>query len=426
MASKYPESWRKLSIEDAMEAIIDYRGKSPEKTDHGIPLITAKVVKSGRILEPNEFIATDDYDTWMRRGIPIPGDVVMTTEAPLGEIAQLDQRKVALAQRLITLRGKKGLLDNDFLKYLMLSDFVQHQLQARATGTTVRGIRQSELRKVQVLLPEYQEQKAIAAVLSAFDDKIELNRQMNATLEEIAQTIFKSWFVDFDPIHRNRNGDLSRPYDHLFPDTFEDDRNGVTFPVGWKIAPIKSISELKRDSFRPDQFTDEIFDHYSIPAYDVDQMPIHESGAEIKSNKYIVHGNSVLLSKLNPRIPRIWFPDLKDSSNRSICSTEFLVVVPNNRSSKEFLYSLFISTLFLTKFSKLVTGTSSSHQRVKPKHFEEMKVVVPSKSVMTLFTDTVKPIFEKIAQNRAESLALASLRDALLPKLISGELRVEL
>ncbi|MCZ7672901.1 MAG: hypothetical protein M5U34_40170 [Chloroflexi bacterium] len=133
-----------------------------------------------------------------------------------------------------------------------------------------------------------------------------------------------------------------------------------------------------------------------------------------------------MLSKLNPRIPRIWFPDLKDSSNRSICSTEFLVVVPNNRSSKEFLYSLFISTLFLTKFSKLVTGTSSSHQRVKPKHFEEMKVVVPSKSVMTLFTDTVKPIFEKIAQNRAESLALASLRDALLPKLISGELRVEL
>ena len=97
-----PDGWTSIPVEKAMEAIIDYRGKTPAKTTSGIPLVTAKIVKGGRILPPKEFIAIEDYDTWMRRGIPKRGDVVMTTEAPLGEVAQLDGRQVALAQRIIT------------------------------------------------------------------------------------------------------------------------------------------------------------------------------------------------------------------------------------------------------------------------------------------------------------------------------------
>ena len=87
--------WKRLPLEDCMAAIIDYRGKTPEKTSFGVPLVTAKVVKNGRIEKPDEFIAAADYETWMRRGIPEQGDVVMTTEAPLGEVAQLDGTKVA-------------------------------------------------------------------------------------------------------------------------------------------------------------------------------------------------------------------------------------------------------------------------------------------------------------------------------------------
>lgn len=132
--------WSVHNLEDCMEAIIDYRGKTPEKTQSGIPLITAKVVKGGRIEPTDEYIAAEDYDSWMRRGLPKAGDVVMTTEAPLGEIAQLGPEQVALAQRLITLRGKQDLLDNTFLKFLMQSDDVQAQLHARASGTTVLGI----------------------------------------------------------------------------------------------------------------------------------------------------------------------------------------------------------------------------------------------------------------------------------------------
>jgi type I restriction enzyme S subunit len=163
--------WDELTLEESMTAIIDYRGKTPSKTLSGIPLITAKVVKGGRIETPDEFIAEEDYVDWMRRGIPKCGDVVVTTEAPLGEVAQLGSQRVALAQRIICLRGKPGVLDNDFLKFLMQSEWVQEQLRSRATGTTVLGIKQSELRKVMLPLPPIHEQRAIAYILGTLDDK---------------------------------------------------------------------------------------------------------------------------------------------------------------------------------------------------------------------------------------------------------------
>ena len=105
-----------LPLEICLDALIDYRGKTPEKTNSGIPLITAKIIKGGRIETPTEFIAKDNYDSWMRRGIPKAGDVVLTVEAPLGEVAQIGNEKIALAQRVVTLRGKAGLLAEAMLE----------------------------------------------------------------------------------------------------------------------------------------------------------------------------------------------------------------------------------------------------------------------------------------------------------------------
>ncbi|MBN3869521.1 restriction endonuclease subunit S [Nostoc sp. JL33] len=183
--NNFPETWQMLPLEQCMAEIIDYRGKTPKKTTSGIPLITAKIVKNGRISEPEEYIAIEDYDSWMRRGFPKCGDVVMTTEAPLGEIAQLDGRKVALAQRLITLRGKPGVIDNTYLRFLMLSSFVQEQLHARATGTTVLGIRQSELRKVNLVVPPFNEQIEISRTLDSLNSKINANDEQSITLSAI-------------------------------------------------------------------------------------------------------------------------------------------------------------------------------------------------------------------------------------------------
>ena len=167
-------------LEDCMSAIIDYRGKTPRKTDHGVPLITARIVKGGRIETPNDFVDPLEYDDWMRRGIPKVGDVLITTEAPLGEVAQLTDERVALAQRLILLRGNPEILDNSYLKYLLMSDGVQAQLQGRASGTTVVGIKQSELRKIKLELPPIDEQRQI---VDEIDRRLSLVRVVDSEID---------------------------------------------------------------------------------------------------------------------------------------------------------------------------------------------------------------------------------------------------
>ena len=184
-----PTGWRKFTLEDAMESIIDYRGKTPTKTESGVPLVTAKIVKDGRVLPFGEFIADDDYEAWMRRGIPKVGDIVMTTEAPLGEVAQLDDRRVALAQRVITLRGKPGVLENACLRFLMQSPTFQTDLHARASGTTVVGIRQSELRKIPLFLPPVAEQTAFAKLVVPMTQQMDRNWLQCETLSRIRDTL---------------------------------------------------------------------------------------------------------------------------------------------------------------------------------------------------------------------------------------------
>ena len=177
--------WSERKLSD-IATMIDYRGKTPQKSASGIPLITAKIVKNGVILPANEFISEENYASWMTRGYPQVGDVVMTTEAPLGEVAQIRDAHVALAQRIITIRGKAGFLDNGYLKYFLQSAEGQGRLRARESGTTVTGIKAAELREVLIPLPQIDAQRKIAKVLARFDDKILKNTQINQNLEKRA------------------------------------------------------------------------------------------------------------------------------------------------------------------------------------------------------------------------------------------------
>jgi type I restriction enzyme S subunit len=236
--------WRSVQLEECMSAIIDYRGKTPHKVAHGVPLITAKIVKNGMIEKPTEFIAEPEYDAWMRRGLPLAGDVILTTEAPLGEVAQLEHGRIALAQRIILLRGKDGELDNTFLRFLLQSEIVRNQLISRSSGTTVSGIKQSELRKVRLLLPPYPEQKKIARVLGCLSSAIQLKERTSSTLESITLATFKSWFVDFDPVRAKAEGREPEGMDAataaLFPDKLQESELGQ-IPNGWSFQPSNML-----------------------------------------------------------------------------------------------------------------------------------------------------------------------------------------
>ena len=175
--------FKEYLMEDALEAIIDYRGKTPHKSDKGIPTLSAKSVKNNHINYAEcYYISETEYMRFMVRGFPKKGDILLTTEAPMGMVAKLDRADVAIAQRLLTLRGKEGVLDNDYLLYLLQSPYGQGLLKARETGTTVTGIKQAEFRKIVVKLPDIAVQRKIGNILSAIDQKIECNSKINDNL----------------------------------------------------------------------------------------------------------------------------------------------------------------------------------------------------------------------------------------------------
>ena len=422
MTLDFPDGWKLRSVEDSMKAIIDYRGKTPRKTSSGVPLITAKIVKDGRIMTPTEFIAAEGYDSWMNRGLPEPGDVVMTTEAPLGEIAQLDNRKVALGQRLITLRGKPDVLNNTYLKFAMQAAFVQNQLKARSTGTTVLGISQRELREVEIPLPPLSEQHRIAHILGTLDDKIELNRQVNETLEATARAIFKSWFVDFDPVKAKMEGReppfMDTETAELFPSAFQESTLGK-ISKGWKVGTLGEIAENVRRSVKASEIdaNDCFIGLEHIPRRNI-TLSQWETDAEVQSNKYRFRKGEILFGKLNPHFHKAGVAPID-----GVCSTDILVIQPIDIEWFGVVLGLISSDNFFAYTTACAKGTTLP--RTNWKDMSNYKTVLPTVEIAHKYTEFIQPIINKIIENIHQSRTLAQTRDTLLPKLLSGEIRID-
>lgn len=395
MANNFPAGWQLLPLEDCMAAIIDYRGITPRKSSFGVPLVTAKIVKGGRLLDVNEYLPAEDYDDWMRRGLPEPGDVVMTTEAPLGEIAQLDNRKVALAQRLITLRGKPGLLDNTFLKFLMMSDFVQNQLRARSTGTTVLGIKQSELRKVTLVIPTLDEQRAIAYIMGTLDEKIEINKRINQTLQMMARAFYTSWFIENDAAEGwevKTIGEVVTAVGGSTPSTSQPDywQNGTIF---W--ATPKDLSALE-----------------SPILLDTERC-ITDLGLEQISSGLLSPG-TVLLSSRAP-IGYLAIAKVPVAINQGFIAIKCTEQLPN-------YYILHWAEENMEAIKGRANGTT--FLEISKANFRPMSIVIPPTQFTSSFVEQVDPLYQKITMNLREIRSITLLRDALLPKLLSGEIQI--
>lgn len=170
-------------MEDALDSLIDYRGKTPKKSETGIMTLSARSVREGYIdYSQCYFISEDEYTRFMVRGFPRIGDILLTTEAPLGVTARLDRDDVAVAQRLLTIRGKEGLLDTGYLYYYLKSPVGQAKLKEKESGTTVTGIKQSEFRKIMIDIPEISVQRKVASILDIIDKKIVVNNNINDNL----------------------------------------------------------------------------------------------------------------------------------------------------------------------------------------------------------------------------------------------------
>jgi type I restriction enzyme, S subunit len=376
---------------DALEELIDHRGKTPKKlggdwSRSGIRVISAMNVKNGRVNDdPVRYVTRDLAERWMPLSLKA-GDVILTSEAPLGEVAYLT-RDVdwCLGQRLFGLRGKPGLLDGRFLYYLLKTGPVRDELLSRATGTTASGIRQAELVKLALDLPPIDEQHSISATLGALDNKIDSNRRIaDAALALLDQ--FAAQAAEVLPL-----------------------------------VPLADIAVTLRANFDPASYGEAVIDHFSIPAFDDDQLPQCVPGESIMSNKLLVSQPSVLVSRLNPRTNRTWFA-VPEPPRPAGCSTEFMVLHPATGVSVGSLWLAVRSEGFVSVLARRVTGTSGSHQRVRPD--DAMGIEVPDvRSLSPERPAEADRLLQLVHQRRVESRRLGALRDALMPGLLSGALR---
>ncbi|ELV8715546.1 restriction endonuclease subunit S [Vibrio vulnificus] len=446
----FPNSWKLCPLEDVMDAIIDYRGKTPKKTESGVPLVTAKIVKDGYVQTPTEFIAEDSYETWMVRGLPEVGDVVLTTEAPLGEAAQLTDSNVALAQRIVTLRGKKGVLSNDYLFCAMQSNYVQHQLEARATGSTVKGIKQSELRKVILPVPPFEEQQRISNILKSISDKILLNSKTNQTLEQIAQAIFKSWFVDFDPVKAKietlaaggsaddaelaamrvlsaktldelNSLKVSNPEAFnklaqtaaLFPAAMQDSELGE-IPEGWDNGTIEDVMQFSSE--RVDVSGLNLRNYIST-----ENMLENKRGVTTASSLPSVSSvpafneNEILISNIRPYFKKIWLTEFKGGRSPDVLGFSLL-----DPEETEFAYNLLYQDRFFEYM--MTTSKGAKMPRGDKSAIKQFSFPLPQKELRLVFSKHVRPFYPMIKNTNKESEHLHALRDALLPELLSGNL----
>ncbi|WP_295513420.1 restriction endonuclease subunit S, partial [Thiolapillus sp.] len=408
-----------------------------------IPWVKTKELNDSWIYDTEEHITDKALNTSSAKLLPrntILLAMYGATVAQLGILAN----KMACNQASCALIADEEKAHFRFLFYLLLEH--RKVIKSLSVGAAQQNLSAKQIKQFSFGFPLFAEQRAIAHILGSLDDKIELNRQMAQTLESIARAIFKSWFVDFDPVVVNalRAGNsipdkftkraaryrdnpdelsLSEEIQCQFPDRFQDSELGP-IPERWEIGPLKQIASLSTKTIQPKNDPLKLWVHYSIPAYDDGKMPKTEQGQTIMSGKYLVPKHAVLASKLNPQFPRVWLP-MQDGIEDSICSTEFMPFIPRDSDERNLLYMFFLSDVAQREITNRVTGSTGSRQRVRPKDIEQMNILIPEKRLRIIYSDLTNGLIGLSLEKQDESATLANIRDTLLPKLISGELRIK-
>lgn len=320
-------------------------------------------------------------------------DIIISARGTVGELAMIPF-PMAFNQSCYGIRAKEG-IDSTFLYYLIKHSV--RKLKAMTHGSVFDTITRDTFANIDVAIPDIEMQQRVAKMLANIDDKVENNQRINNNLEQQTQAIFKSWFVDFELNYGN-------------------------MPSDWKVSQLGTIAKISTEVFSPAKNPNVEVEHYSIPAYDEKRYPVFETSNGIKSNKYRLSSNSVMISKLNPDTKRIWRPYC--ISDNPICSTEFIVYEPINPLNRDFIYSIIDSIGFSAFLCSHTTGSTNSRQRATPSITLTYDIIVPDEKTIQAFCSIVSPMYDTIENNIKENQKLAETRDKLLPKLMSGELDV--
>lgn len=451
-----PDGWSvRPLLECTADNVISYGIVQPGSHDeNGIPVLRVNNFNNNNLDTSSVLRVSPEVESKYSRTRLKGGEVLLTLVGSTGQSVVVPQELSGWnVPRAIAVIRPSEEVGANWINICLQSAATKSFLDSRANTTVQKTLNLQDVKQIPILLPPAEIKKFIENTATALNARIELNRQTNTTLESMAQALFKSWFVDFDPVIDNAlavgnpipdelqaraekrqafyaaqaaNGDkISLPAEiqQLFPSNFVFTEEMGWVPEGWAISPMQSIAKLMTKSVHPNKEPERLWVHFSIPAFDDGQSPTNDLGETIKSGKYCVPSTVVLASKLNPQFPRIWMPDVVDEAN-SICSTEFMPFVPVDSRERSFLYLLLKSDLVQAEIENRATGSTGSRQRVKPKEIEGLTILVPDRDLRLKFSQLVGALFHRSATNNQQQSTLANLRDSLLPKLLSGQLQI--
>lgn len=343
------------------------------------------------------------------------GTVLLSTRAPIGYVA-LAKNPIASNQGFRSLVVRDGILP-EFLYYWLKVN--TEELERHASGSTFRELSGSSLKDIRLDLPPTDEQRAIAHILGTLDDKIELNRRMNETLEAMARALFKSWFVDFDPVRAKMEGrDPGLPLgvaDH-FPDRMADSEMGE-MPEGWEVVTLGDIAALRRKGVDP---ASEAINTPYIGLADMPRgsiaLPNWGATGSVSSRKSVFKAGDIQFGKLRPYFHMVGIAPVD-----GLCSTDIVVLGARQPKWSALVLACVSSAALVAHTSQTATGTKMP--RTSWKAMSRYELCRPTDAIATEFQRIVSPMLLQIVGNIHESRTLAALRDALLPKLISGEIR---
>ena len=422
--------WPMVAIGEVAD-VFDGPHATPKTVDQGPIFLGIGALQNGRIqLGETRHVTPEDFKTWTRRVRPESGDVVFSYETRLGEAAIIPEGlECCLGRRMALVRADRVRLDPRYFLYQFLSPYFQELIRSQTIpGATVDRIALKDFPSFEIPLPPLKEQQAFAEVLGALDDRIDNLRATNATLEAIAQAIFKSWFIDFDPVRAKMEGREPEGMDAetaaLFPSEFEESELGL-IPRGWRVQPIGELTEIvggsTPDTKNEDYWAPGVF-HWTSPKdlsgatapvlIDTERL-VSEAGLT-KISSGLLPPETLLLSSRAP-IGYLSLSKIPVAINQG-----YIAMLPGGTLPTVYLYFWTQANMEVIKDR----SNGSTFMEISKKMFRPIPALVPPLAVAGRFAGVAEGFFDRITANQRQAHHLSDLRDLLLPRLISGKISI--
>ena len=432
------KQWEPMTLGKAGVRLIDCVHATPQPAIVGYPYIAIPEMKDGRLdFDSARKITVEDFKAWTRKAHPRKHDVVLSRRTNPGVTAPVsDHSDFALGQNLVLLRADGERVAPEFLRWLVSSPQWWTQIQKfMNVGAVFNSLKCADVPNFELPIPPKEEQRAIASTLAALDDKIELNRRMNATLERQAQAVFRDWFVDFGPVRRKQAGEadpvaimggLTPDPTHathlaaLFPDALGDD----ALPVGWAMTPFSSVVTIIGGG-TPKTSIATYWDG-DIPWFSVADTPagadtfvldtekrITRAGLENSSARMIPAGTTIITAR--GTVGNLAVAGREMTFNQSCYALR--------SADGERPYFVYLATSrAIEQLQSMAHGSVFS--TITRQTFDSVPIAKAGYEMIEMFEQIVTPLFERIKANAVENRTLAETRDYLLPRLMSGTVRV--